>query len=205
MLDPRRPLRMTGRRVFRTTSIVKNNHGAQQRLIYSSSSSGLGEGDSLGGWSPGFCLPCRRPPDSSRSEGDCLGFICGPLRGANFAEGDGRDDGDSSVSSRCLGEIRECGVALDFGETDGFGEAVTLGSTDGAAEGLGFGDIRGVEAIDGAGDAVVLLRKFQLNAELLASAVSIVATVRTSPPVKVPSVLFAGNVAVGGWPTGIGS
>ena len=120
-----------------------------------------------------------------------------------MAEGEGRVDGVSSGSSRCRGEIRECGVALDLGESDGLGEAVSLG----AAEGLGFGDTRGVDPIDGdgAGEGVVLLRKLQLKAELFASAISMLATVRTSPPAKVPSVLFAGNVAVGGWPTGIGS
>ena len=104
--------------------------------------------------------------------------------------------------------MRECGDALDFGETDGFGETVTLGATE--SFGLGDGDGEGREAIDGAGedgvgDDVVLLRRFQLNDELLARAVSTVATVITSPPLKVPSVLLAGNVAVGARPTGIGS
>lgn len=127
--------------------------------------------------------------------------MCG---GANFAEGDGRDEGGSSVSSVCRGEISECGVELDLGESDGFGATVSLGAavTLGAAEGFGFGEIDG-----GVGDevVVVLFFKFQLKAELFASAVSIVATVIASPPPKVPSVLFAGSVAVGGWPTGIGS
>ena len=109
-----------------------------------------------------------------------------------MAEGDGREEGDSSDSSCCRGDISECGVALDFGETDGFGEAVSLG----AADGLGFGDA----SVDGGvgEEVVVLLRRFHLNAELFANAVSILATVRTSPPLKLPRVLFAGNVAVGG-------
>ena len=90
---------------------------------------------------------------------------------------------------------------LDLGETDtgGFGDAVTLG----AAEGFGFGDA----SVDGGvgEEVVVLLRRFHLNAELFANAVSMLATVRTSPPLKLPSVLLAGNVAVGGCPTGMGS
>lgn len=131
--------------------------------------------------------------------------LCGG-GGANFAEGDGRDDGDSSFSSCCRGEISECGVALDLGDIDGFGEAVSLGvaegAAEGAAEGFGFGEMEG-----GVGDAVVvvLFLRFQLKAELFANAVSMLATVITSPPLNVPRVLFAGNVAVGGWPTGIGS
>ena len=136
-----------------------------------------------------------------------FGFtLCG-CGGANFAEGEGREEGDSSVSSRCRGEISECGVELDRGEVDGLGATVSLGAavTLGAAEGFGFGEIEG-----GVGDVVVvvvvvLFLRFQLKAELFASAVSIVATVITSPPPNVPSVLFAGSVAVGGWPTGIGS
>ena len=83
---------------------------------------------------------------------------------------------------------------LDRGETDGggFGDAVTLG----AAEGFGLGDA----SVDGGvgEEVVVLLRRFHLNAELFANAVSMLTTVRTSPPLKLPSVLFAGNVAVGG-------
>jgi len=127
--------------------------------------------------------------------------LCGG-GGANFAEGDGRDDGDSSFSSCCRGEISECGVALDLGDIDGFGEAVSLGVVDGVTEGFGLGEIdRGV------GDVVVvvLFLRFQLKAERFANAVSMLATVITSPPLNVPRVLFAGNVAVGGWPTGIGS
>ena len=121
-----------------------------------------------------------------------------------MAEGEGRDEGDSSDSSLCRGEISECGVALDLGERDGRGETEGLGDavTLGSAEGFGLGETDGD---DGVGEEVVLLRTFQLKAELLASAVSILATVSTSPPLKLPSVLSAGNVAVGGWPTGIGS
>jgi len=110
------------------------------------------------------------------------------------------------LSSLCRGEISECGVALDFGESEGFGEAVSLGvvegAADGATDGFGFGEIdRGV------GDAVVvvLFLRFQLKADVFANAVSMVATVIASPPMKFPRVLLAGNVAVGGWPTGIGS
>ena len=133
--------------------------------------------------------------------------LCG---GANFAEGDGRDDGGSSFSSRCRGEINECGVALDLGEMDGFGEAVSLGVVDGAIEGATEGAIEGFglgEIDRGVGDVVVvvLFLRFQLKAEVFAKAVSMVTTVMTSPPPNVPRVLFAGNVAVGGWPTGIGS
>ena len=126
-----------------------------------------------------------------------------------MAEGDGRVEGGSCDSSLRRGEISECGVALERGEIDGFGETVTLGATDalglGASETLGLGDGDGRDATDGAGDGVVFLGRFKLKAELFASAASILATVRMSPPLKVPSVLFAGNVAVGGWPTGIGS
>jgi hypothetical protein len=175
-------------------------------INYSSSASGVAEGDDD---SLGCCFPCRGPLDSSDGPGDRRGFICGPLRGANFAEGEGRDDGDSSLSSLCRGEINECGVELDLGESDGLGETDGLGDavTDGSADGCSFGEADGrtVELGDAEGEAVVLLRKLQLNAELLASAVSMLATVRTSPPLKLPRVLFAGNVAVGGWPTGIGS
>ena len=119
-----------------------------------------------------------------------------------MADGDGRDEGGSSESSLWRGEISECGVPLDFGETDGLcdgggdgsGGADTLGSTDG----LGLGETER-EAV-GVGEAavVVLFRRFQFSAELLARAASRLATVRTSPPLKLPSVLFVGNVAVGG-------
>lgn len=170
--------------------------------LSSSSSSGLGDGDDD---SLGFCFPCLKPSEDSGPDGDCRGLF-GPTLwgGANFAEGEGRDEGDSSVSSRCRGEISECGVELDFGEGDGFGATVSLGAavTLGAAEDFGFGEIDG-----GVGDevVVVLFFKFQLKAELFANAVSMLATVITSPPLKVPRLLFAGKVAVGGWPTGIGS
>lgn len=121
--------------------------------------------------------------------------------GDGRVDGGCREDGDSSVSSLRRGEINECGVAVDLGESDGLGETVTLG----AAEALGLGDADGRGATDGLGDADVFLRKFHLKVELLASAVSMLVAVNTSPPLKVPSVLFAGKVAVGGWPTGIGS
>jgi len=86
----------------------------------------------------GFCLPCRRPLESSGSEGDCRGFIRGPFcGGANLADGEGRDEGDSSDSSRCRGEIKECGVPLDLGDTEGFGDAVTVGAA------LAFGELVG--------------------------------------------------------------
>ena len=97
-------------------------------------------------------------------------------------------------------------MALDLGDSDGFGEAVSLGvvegAADGATEGFGFGEMEG-----GVGDAVVvvLFLRFQLKADVFANAASMLATVITSPPLNVPRVLFAGNVAVGAWPTGIGS
>jgi len=119
-----------------------------------------------------------------------------------LADGDGRDEGGSSDSSLWRGEIRECGVLLDLGETDGrcdgggdgSGGTVTVGSTDG----LGLGETRREAVAVGEGAVVVLLRRFQLSAELFARAASRLATVSTSPPLKLPSVLFAGNVAVGG-------
>jgi hypothetical protein len=173
-----------------------------------SSSSGDADGSGVSaGASRGRCRPWRNPPDSESDllEGDWRGFT----RGANFAEGDGRVEGGSSDSSLRRGEINECGVALDRGDIDGFGETVTLGATEafglGASEAFALGDGDGRVATDGAGDGVVFLGRLKLKAELFASAASMLATVRISPPLKVPSVLFAGNVAVGAWPTGIGS
>jgi len=113
-----------------------------------------------------------------------------------LAEGDGRDegdDGDSSGSTFCRGEMSKCGDALGFGETKGFGEAVTLGALLGAAVGFGFGEVKA-----GEGEAVVFLNALQLNELLEARAVSMLLAVSTSPPLKLPSVLFAGSVAVGG-------
>ena len=91
--------------------------------------------------------------------------------GANLAEGEGREDGDeggSSGSSVCRGEMSECGDALGFGEADGFGDgdAVTLG----AAEEVGFGEADGGagEFDSGAGEVVVVVRDIQF---MFASAV----------------------------------
>lgn len=123
-----------------------------------------------------------------------------------MADGDGPDEGESSGSTLCLGEIRECGDELDLGEAedfgdgegDGLGVAATLGA------GVGFGDDCGA----GVGEkrVVGLFRfAFQVNTELFASAFSILAAVTTSPPLNGPRVLLVGIVAVGGWPTGMGS
>jgi len=66
-----------------------------------------------------------------------------------LAEGEGREDGDSSDSSRCRGEISECGVPLGLGEADGFGDAVTLGSAlafgEGVAIAVGVGLVPAVD------------------------------------------------------------
>lgn len=111
--------------------------------------------------------------------------------------------------------MSECGAVLargepeGRGETDGRGETVTLGSTEGFGDALtlgasdAFGDAEG-NAL-GAGVGAGELRRSMSKYELLASAVSRLATVRTSPPLNFPSVLSDGNVAAGGWPTGIGS
>ena len=94
---------------------------------------------------------------------------------------------------------------LALGEVEGRGDAAGLGETVtlGAADAIGFGDADTAGA--GIGVVVVVLRVLQLKAVLLASAVSRLAAVTTSPPPKVPSVLPAGIVAVGACPTGIGS
>ena len=106
--------------------------------------------------------------------------------------------------------MSERGGALDLGETEGFGDASSPGVDDGFGEAATLGAVEGFGENDGAGVGdemvVVVLRfTFQVNAELLASAFSKLAAVRTSPPLKVPSVLLAGKVAIAGWPTGIGS
>lgn len=127
-----------------------------------------------------------------------------------MAEGDGPVEGESSGSTLCRGEIREWGDELDLGEAEdfgdgdgegeGFGEAVTLGAV------VGLGDDCGAEVGEGAERVVALFRfTFQVNTELFASAFSMLATVTTSPPLKGPRVLLVGIVAVGGWPTGMGS
>jgi hypothetical protein len=87
------------------------------------------------------------------------------VRGPNLADGDCREEGESSGSTLCLGEIRECGEELDLGEVEGlgdgdgegFGEAVTLG----AGAGVGFGDDCGA----GVQEVMVVLRLFQANME----------------------------------------
>ena len=87
------------------------------------------------------------------------------------------------------------------GETDGFGAAVTSGAV------LAFGEAVGTAVGEGLvppSDHGILVVVERHDSEF-AKAVSMLATVRTSPPLKLPSVLFAGNVAVGAWPTGIGS
>lgn len=91
-----------------------------------------------------------------------------------------------------------------MGETEGAGEGEGLGDTGGLGVADAFGEMEGV-GVAAKKALVVLCFMFQLNAELLASAFSRLATVTTSPPLKVPSVLLAGSVAVGAWPTGMGS
>lgn len=171
----------------------------------SSSSSGVAAGFSPGG----FCFPCRGTPDESGWEGDFRGAVCGASRGANFAEGDdrlegvdrvegdGRVEGDSDSSGSTLwrGEINDLGGDVGFGETDGLGEAVTAGAA--VAWGVGLGE----EAIDAPGVGLVppddqLLFEVQVN-EPLAGSFSIAATVRTSPPLKLPTDFSAGSLAVG--------
>ena len=123
-----------------------------------------------------------------------------------MADGDGPVEGESSGSTFCRGEIREWGVELDLGEDfgdgdgggDGFGEAVTLGAV------VGFGDDCGAGVEEKR--VVGLFRfTFQVNTELFASAFSMLAAVTTSPPLNGPRVRLVGIVAVGGWPTGMGS
>lgn len=163
----------------------------------------------MGCWSPGRCFPCRGPLDSSEGPGDCRGFT----RGANLAEGDDREEGDSWGSTLCLGEISRCGEELERGDVEGRGETLTLGAavTLGAADGLGneltLGAIDGLGDKAGTtlGDGLGVTRWIQSKIELLANAVSKLAAVRTSPALNFPSVLSDGSVAVGACPTGIGS
>ena len=65
---------------------------------------GLAPGDSRG-----YCRPCFRPPDFSESDfsWEGAGDFRGPVRGANFAEGDGPEEGESSGSTLCRGEMSE--------------------------------------------------------------------------------------------------
>jgi hypothetical protein len=130
-----------------------------------------------------------------------------------LAEGDDREVGDSRGSTLCLGEIRRCGEELERGDVEGRGEALTLGAALalGAADGLvneltlgaidGLGDMAGTALGDGLG----VTRWIQSKIELLATAVSKLAAVRTSPALNFPRVLSDGSVAVGACPTGIGS
>jgi hypothetical protein len=120
--------------------------------------------------------------------------------------GDWREDGEFSGSTLCRGEISERGGALDLGETEGIGDAVTLGEGEGFGDAATLGAAEDFGEVEGAIVGVVVLRfAFQENVELSANAFSRLAAVTTSPPLNVPSVLLAGIVAVGGWPTGIGS
>ena len=176
---------------------------------YSSSSSGDGDGTSPGG----FFFPCRRPPELSGSEGDWRGFICGPFcGGANLADGDCLAEGESSGSSCCCrGEIKEWGVLLDLGDaegrcgagdgdTSGFGVAAGLGGAGGVVT---FGGMEGTTA--GVGLVPIHVVVLIHENEPLARSFSMAAAVSTSPSLKPPSDFFAGSVAVGTWPTGIGS
>jgi hypothetical protein len=220
-LDPRRPFRVAGRGVFGATVIVKDNHRARKlaekmiRLFvsvadeprdHSSSSgdfSGVAPGDSRGYW-----RPCFKPPDFSESDfsSEVEGDRRGVVRGPNLADGDGREDGDSSGSTLWRGEISECGAELDlgevvgFGETDGLGDAVTEGATELLGETPGVTVGVGLEP---KGQVVVLFENHLT--ELLSRSFSIISAVRTSPSLNLLSDFVAGRVAVGAWPTGIGS
>src|SRR6185295_5589522 len=123
--------------------------GARGRRRYqlsplsSSSSSGVASGDSLGdspGDSRGYFRPCFKPPDFSSFDD---GVSRGPLRGANFAEGEGRLEGVSS--GRWRGDISECGdvlgraEALGRGDADGGADGATEGWTEGATLGAVVG------------------------------------------------------------------
>src|SRR4051812_21341213 len=175
-------------------------------LGYSSSSSsgfscGLSPGDSCGN-----CRPCFKPPDFSASgwSRDGGGVRRGPFRGANLAEGEGREEGESSGA--CRGEIREWGGLLGRGETAGGAVGGAGGDTLGRADGETAGEAAGCLG-DGADNAAtdgvgLVLCRFNENGEVLARAFSMLAAVRMSPPLNVPSVFVVGNVAVGAWPTG---
>lgn len=142
-------------------------------------------------------------------EGDWRGF-----RGANFAEGDGRldgesegrRDGESSGSTLCRGEIK-WGTTLDFGETEAFGDSEGLG--DGVSEGAvaAWDELRGVAVSVAAGVGLsleVVVFEVQLINEFSMSFCNCSA-VNTSPPLNFPRLLLAGRVAVGVCPIGIGS
>src|SRR3954468_15019083 len=112
-------------------------------LRYSSSSSsgfssGLSPGDSCGN-----CRPCFKPPDFSESGWslDGGGVWRGPFRGANLAEGEGREEGESSGA--CRGEIRERGGLLGRGETLGGAVGGAGGDTLGCADGETLGAAAG--------------------------------------------------------------
>jgi hypothetical protein len=109
--------------------------------------------------------------------------------------------------------MSERGAVLERGETEGRGEALTLGAavTLGAADGcwsvltLGAADGLGETAGTGLGDGLGVALWIQSKIELFAKAACRFASFRTSPPLNFPRVRFAGNVAVGRSPTGIGS
>jgi hypothetical protein len=93
-----------------------------------------------------------------------------------------------------------------LGDTEGFGDAVTLGDGENVGEAVTLGAGEGFGEVEGAMVGVGVLNfVVQLKADLSANAFSTLAAVRASPPEKGPSVVLAGRVAVGGWPTGIGS
>ena len=111
------------------------------------------------------------------------------------------DDGVSSGATVCLGEIRDRGGDVAFGETemDGLGDGVGAGAI--VACGVAAGATVGVGLVP-PNDHVFF--EVQENTPLAIS-FSIAATVRTSPALKFPSPFVAGSVAVGAWPTGIGT
>ncbi len=156
---------------------------------YSSSSSGVAEGDSPGG----CCFPCLSPPDCSGADGVSRGLLRGPLRGPNFAEGDGPvlDEGDSSGATLCRGEMRDRGGEVDFGEAEadglGDGEGVDAGAT--VALGETAGTAVGVGLVP-PGDDVFDVFEDHENAPV-AMSFSRAAAVKTSAALKLPSVFFA--------------
>ena len=90
-----------------------------------------------------------------------------------------------------------------MGEVEGLGETMTLDSAD------GFGEAGGEIAGTAVGVGLVspsdhVFFEYQENAPF-ARSFSIVAAVRTSPPLKLRSFVVAGSVAVGSSPTGLGS
>ena len=101
--------------------------------------------------------------------------------------------------------MRDRGGEVDFGEAEadglGDGEGVDAGAT------VAFGETAG--AAVGVGlvppdDNVLDVFEDHENAPA-AMSFSRAAAVRTSPALKLPSDFVAGSVAVGAWPTGIGS